>query len=43
MTEEEIGQVGETEPTIDSVEVAEFESHAGLKEWLSQKALAFVR
>jgi hypothetical protein len=43
MTEEETTQVGETEPTIDSIEVAEFESHAALKEWLSQKAPAFVR
>jgi hypothetical protein len=43
MTEEEIRQVGETEPTIDSIEVAEFESHAALKEWLSKKAPAFVQ
>ena len=43
MTEEEIRHVGETEPTIDSIEVAEFESHAALKEWLSKKAPAFVR
>lgn len=43
MTEEEIRQVGETEPTIDSIEVAEFESHAALKEWLCQKAPAFLR
>jgi hypothetical protein len=42
MTEEEIRQVGETEPTIDSIEVAEFESHAALKEWLSKKAPAFL-
>ena len=43
MTEAEINQVGETEPTIDSIEVAEFESHAALKEWLSKKAPAFAR
>jgi hypothetical protein len=43
MTEEEIRHVGETEPTTDSIEVAEFDSHAALKEWLSQKAPAFVR
>ena len=43
MTEDEIAQVGETEPTIDSIEVAEFESHAALKEWLSKKAPAFAR
>jgi hypothetical protein len=38
MTEDEIRQVGETEPTIDSIEVAEFESHAALNEWLSKKS-----
>ena len=43
MTEEDIKQVGETGPTIDSIEVAEFESQAALKEWLKQKAPAFVR
>jgi hypothetical protein len=42
MTEEEIRQVGETGPTIDHIEVAEFESHAELKEWLSKNAPAFV-
>ena len=43
MTEEEIRQVGETGPTIDSIEVAEFESHAELKEWLGNNAPAFLR
>jgi hypothetical protein len=42
MTNEEIRRVGETGPTIDSIEVAEFESHDALKEWLSKKASAFV-
>ena len=42
MTEEEIRQVGETGPTIDSIEVAEFESQAALKEWLSKNAPAFL-
>jgi hypothetical protein len=42
MTGEEIERVGETGPTIDSIEVAEFESHAALKEWLSGKAPAFL-
>jgi hypothetical protein len=41
MNEEEIRQVGESGPTIDSIEVAEFETHAALKEWLAQKAPAF--
>jgi hypothetical protein len=43
MTEEEVNFVGESEPTIDSIEVAEFESHAALKEWLSKKAPSFTR
>jgi hypothetical protein len=43
MTEAEIRQIGETGPTIDSIEVAEFESQADVKEWLSKKAPAFVR
>jgi len=43
MSEAEIHQVGETEPTIDSIDVAEFDSHAALKEWLSKKAPAFLR
>jgi hypothetical protein len=43
MSEEEIRQVGETGPTIDSIEVAEFESHDALREWLSKKAPPFVR
>lgn len=42
MTEEEIRRVGETEPTVDSIEVMEFESHAALKEWINQKAPAFT-
>lgn len=41
MSKAEINQVGETEPTIDSIEVGEFESHAALKEWVIQKAPAF--
>lgn len=43
MAAEEITKVGETAPTIDSIEVAEFESHADLTEWLGQHAPAFVR
>ena len=35
--------MGETGPTIDSIEVAEFESQAALKEWLSKKAPAFLQ
>lgn len=43
MTEEEIRQMGETSPTIDSMTVAEFESQDELKEWLAKNAPAFVR
>jgi hypothetical protein len=43
MSEEEIRRVGEKGPTIDSIEVAEFESHDALKEWLKRKAPAFLR
>ena len=42
MTEAEIDSAGEMEPTIDSIEVEEFESHAALKEWISKKAPSFV-
>jgi hypothetical protein len=43
MSEEDIRQVGESGPTIDRIEVAEFESQVALKEWLAAKAPAFVR
>ena len=42
MSEEEIRQVGETGPTIDSIEVAEFESQQEMREWLKRKAPAFA-
>ena len=42
MTPDEIRQVGESGPTIDSIEVAEFESQAAIKEWLNKKAAAFM-
>ena len=35
--------MGETCPTIDSIEIAEFESHADLKEWVKKKAPAFLQ
>jgi hypothetical protein len=43
MTEADIKTVGESGPTIDSIEVAEFESQEALKEWLSKKAPAFMQ
>ena len=42
MTEEDIGNAGPTEPTIDSIEVEEFESQSALKEWVVKKAPAFA-
>jgi hypothetical protein len=42
MTPEEIRQIGDKGPTIDSIQVAEFESHDALREWLKQKAPAFI-
>ncbi len=42
MNRDEIEQVGETGPTIDSIQVAEFESHQALKEWLEKTAPAFL-
>jgi hypothetical protein len=42
MSPAESREVGETGPTIDNIAIAEFESHAALKEWLKAKAPAFV-
>ena len=43
MGEDELRRAGDREPTVDQIEVAEFESHDALKEWVSKKAPAFVR
>jgi hypothetical protein len=43
MTEEEIRNVGDKGPTIDTITVVEFESHADLKEWLNENAPTFLR
>ncbi|QJW93227.1 hypothetical protein [Frigoriglobus tundricola] len=42
MTEEEIERVGESGPTIDSIEVGECATHEERREWLKTKAPAFV-
>ena len=42
MTRDEIARVGENGPTIDTIEVAEFESHAALRDWLTRHAAAFL-
>ena len=43
MTQEDIGRVGESGPTIDSIEIGEFTSHDERRDWLKKKAPAFVR
>ncbi len=42
MSEDDIRKVGETGPTIDSIQVMEFESHGELKDWLGKTAPGFV-
>ncbi len=42
MSPEEIRQVGEDGPTIDSIEVAEFESQAEVKTWMRKYAPSFL-
>jgi hypothetical protein len=43
MDEDELRQAGASEPTIDSIEVAEFESPEEQREWLMKNAAAFLR
>ena len=43
MSEKDIRQVGNDGPTIDSITVAEFESHGQLKDWIGQNAPAFLK
>ena len=42
MTKEEIERVGETGPTIDSIEVGEFATYEERREWIKKKAPAFL-
>ena len=42
MDEAELRKAGKGEPTIDRIEVAEFESHEELQEWLKKTAPSFV-
>lgn len=43
MSKEDIQKIGDSGPTIDSIQVQEFESQTALKEWLTNNAPAFVR
>ena len=38
-----IDPVAANPPTIDSIEVAEFESNADLNEWIAEHALSFLQ
>lgn len=42
MTPDEARAAGKAEPTVDSIQVAEFESHADLTRWLADTAPALV-
>lgn len=43
MDEEELRKADQGEPTIDKIEVAEFESHEAQQEWLKKIGPAFLR
>jgi hypothetical protein len=43
MDEEELRKVGDGGPTIDGIDIAEFESGEELREWLKNNAPAFAR
>ena len=43
MTKEDIERVGESGPTIDSIEIGQFKSQDDAQEWLKQRAPAFVK
>jgi hypothetical protein len=43
MEPDELRQAGEGEPTIDGIEVAEFESGEEMREWVKKHVPAFVR
>jgi hypothetical protein len=43
MDEDELKRTGEKGPTIDRIEVAEFETAEGQREWLAKAAPVFAR
>jgi hypothetical protein len=43
MDEDELKKAGEAAPTIDGIDIAEFESVQEMREWLKEKAPAFLR
>lgn len=43
MSKADISEVGDDGPTIDSIMIAEFESHVEMKEWLGTNAPEFIQ
>jgi hypothetical protein len=43
MDEDQLRKAGEREPTIDSIEMAEFETHEEVRDWIKKNASAFSR
>jgi hypothetical protein len=43
MNKDDIDRVGESGPTIDSIEIGEFTSHDQRRDWLQKKAPAFLQ
>jgi hypothetical protein len=43
MDEDELKRVGNAQPTIDKIEIVEFESVEELREWVQNHAPAFAR
>ena len=43
MDEEELRRVGSTGPTIDGIDIAEFETIQEMRDWLKERAPAFLR
>jgi hypothetical protein len=43
MDEDELRRAGEKEPTIDSIEMAEFETQEEVQAWLKKATPAFLR
>lgn len=42
MDEDELRRAGEGEPTVDAIDAATFDAHEKLREWVRQKAPAFL-
>lgn len=43
MEKEELRRAGSTEPTIDRIDIAEFETNEEMRDWLKKNAPSFIR